>query len=167
MLNMKKSLPLFFLFFVLSRSYAQAPMNGPDTTMQLSIKEAVDYALKNQKDVVNAELDAEIAKDKVKETIGIGLPQLNASFDVKDFEKIPTTTLTDFITPSIYNVLFNENVIPRKDLGAPAQFPVQFGTKWNATAGLILEFGLKRAVTILYVLNPGSVLQISLVLQAI
>lgn len=113
---MKKLIGLLLLFLLLSRSYGQAP----DTTMKLSIKQAVDYALTHQKDVLNAELDAEIAKAKVNETIGIGLPQLNGSFDVKDYEKIPT------------------QLVPAEFFGGPAGTfaAVQFGTRWVATAGL-------------------------------
>lgn len=113
---MKKLIGIFFLILSYSNSFGLSK----DTTMQLSIKQAVDYALKFQKDVINAELDAEIAKAKVNETIGIGLPQLNASFDIKDFEKIPT------------------QLIPAEFFGGPAgtYAPVQFGTRWNATAGL-------------------------------
>lgn len=113
---MKKIIGLLLLIFLLSQSYGQAP----DTTMKLSIKQAVDYALTHQKDVLNAELDAEIAKAKVNETIGIGLPQLSGSFDIKDFEKIPT------------------QLVPAEFFGGPAGTfaAVQFGTRWVATAGL-------------------------------
>jgi len=107
-----------------------------DSSYTLTLQQAIEYSYQHQKNVLNAQLDAQIADKKVAEITGMGVPQLSASFDLKDFEKIPTTTLPDFITPSIYNVLFNENVIPRKNLGPAAQYPIQFGTKWNATAGL-------------------------------
>ena len=51
------------------------------------------YALENQKDVQNAKLDAEISKAQVKEILGIGLPQLNSSFDIKDYEELPTSLI--------------------------------------------------------------------------
>jgi outer membrane protein len=107
-----------------------------DNSYTLTLQQAIEFAYQHQKNVLNAEIDAQIADKKVDEIIGMGVPQLSASFDIKDFEKIPTTTFPDFITPSVYNVLFNENVIPRRDLGPVQQFPIQFGTKWNATAGL-------------------------------
>lgn len=105
-----------------------------DSTYNFSIQQAVAYALQNQKDVVNAQLDAEISHLKVKETIGIGLPQLSASFDIKDYEKIPTQFFPDFISPSVYGILYDENLIPNKKEPSNQLFPVQFGTKWNATA---------------------------------
>ena len=72
------------------------------------------------KDVLNAQLDASIAKQQVNETIGIGLPQINGKFDVQDFVKIPTS------------------VIPGEFFGEPAgtYIPVQFGTQWQANAGI-------------------------------
>jgi outer membrane protein len=129
---MTKTKLLLLAAFLFSNSlFAQK-----DSSYTLTLQQAIEYAYQHQKNVLNAQLDAQIADKKVSEIIGMGVPQVSASFDLKDFEKIPTTTLPDFITPSIYNVLFNENVIPRRDLGAVQQFPIQFGTRWNATAGL-------------------------------
>ncbi|MGQ0829702.1 MAG: TolC family protein [Bacteroidota bacterium] len=92
------------------------------TAYSFSLTQAIDFALQNQKDVKNAILDEAIAKQKVNETTGIGLPQINSSFDVKDFIDIPTS------------------VIP----GAGGQFGgepgsdaiLKFGTKYNASAAL-------------------------------
>lgn len=129
---MKKSPLFFFALLTAINAFSQSR----DTTYRFSLKQAIEFSLQNQKDVLNSQLDAEISTAQVKEIIGIGLPQLSASVDVKDFEKIPTTFLPDFISPSVYNILFDENVIPRRDLGNTAVFPVQFGTRWNASAGL-------------------------------
>ena len=48
-----------------------------------TLEECIDYALKNAIDVKNARLDEEIAEARVRETIGIGLPQVtgNVSLD--------------------------------------------------------------------------------------
>ena len=85
-----------------------------------TLKEAQDYAVKNNLSNVNAQLDYESAVAKKNETRGIGLPQISGSFDFKDFLKIPTS------------------LIPGQFFGAPAGtfIPVQFGTKYNATAGV-------------------------------
>jgi outer membrane protein TolC len=91
-----------------------------DSTVRLSAKEAIDFALEHHKDVKNATLDARISSAQVNEIIGIGLPQVNGSFDVKDFFEIPT------------------NLVPGEFFGAePGTFiPVKFGTQWQANAGL-------------------------------
>jgi outer membrane protein len=69
---------------------------------------------------MNAVLDAEIASQRKKEYLGIGMPQISGSLDVKDFIEIPTS------------------LIPGEFFGgAPGSFiPVKFGTQYNATAGL-------------------------------
>ncbi|HRS38416.1 MAG TPA: TolC family protein, partial [Bacteroidia bacterium] len=92
----------------------------PDSSSAFSVSQAIEYALTHQKDVLNAQLDASIAKQQVNETIGIGLPQINGKFDVQDFVKIPTS------------------VIPGEFFGEPAgtYIPVQFGTQWQANAGI-------------------------------
>ena len=107
-----------------------------DSTFNFSLTQAVDYAMKNQKDVVNAQLDEEISHQKVIETVGMGLPQVSASFDLKDYEKIPTQLFPDFISPSVYRILYDENLIPNEKDVSGRLFPVQFGTRWNATAGI-------------------------------
>lgn len=112
---MKK--PLIALLMLISLgSHSQ----GTDNVMQFSIKEAIDFSFQHQKDVLNSQLDVEIANSQVKETIGMGLPQISASFDVKDYVKIPVS------------------LIPAEFFGGDAgtYTAVQFGTQWNATAGL-------------------------------
>lgn len=84
-----------------------------------SLQQAVDYALQNHRDVKNAVLEEQIAKQKVNEITGMGLPQINSSFDVKDFLEIPVS------------------LVPGEFFGGEpgSFFPVKFGTKYQATAG--------------------------------
>lgn len=97
-------------------SYGQTP----DTTAYaFSLKQAVDYALKNQNDVKNAAIDEQIAKDKVREITGMGLPQISGSFDVKDFLDLPTS----FIPAEFFG-------------GPPGTFAaIKFGTQYQASTG--------------------------------
>ncbi|REJ81412.1 MAG: hypothetical protein DWQ33_10500 [Bacteroidetes bacterium] len=91
-----------------------------DSVYRFSAKQAVEYALQNQMDVQNARLDAGISKAQVREIVGIGLPQVNSSFDVQHFVELPTSLLpAEFFE------------------GEAGEFiPIQFGTKWNATGNL-------------------------------
>jgi outer membrane protein len=90
------------------------------TPQAFSLKEAQDYALKNSVTLANSAIDAQIAETKVKETIGIGLPQVSGSFDVKHFITIPTSLLP----AQVFG-------------GPPGEFiGVKFGTANNATLGL-------------------------------
>lgn len=88
-----------------------------------SLQEAIDYALGHNQNYLNAELDVKSAEYRNKEFIGIGLPQISASADLKDYLSIPTS------------------LIPAEFFGgAPGTFiPVKFGTKFNASYGVSIS----------------------------
>ncbi len=54
-----------------------------------SLQQAIDYAMQNQRDVKNALLDEQIAKQQVKEIASAGLPQINSSLDEMYFFAYP------------------------------------------------------------------------------
>ena len=89
-------------------------------SFSFSLQQAINFAQENQKDVKNAIIDEQLAQKKVNEIAGMGLPQINASFDMREFLEIPTSLIpADFFG------------------GAPGTFAaVKFGTKYNATAGI-------------------------------
>ncbi|HEV7231670.1 MAG TPA: TolC family protein [Bacteroidia bacterium] len=114
---MKKLVIALFSGVFLLQASAQ---NTDSSAYTMSLKQAVDYALKNAVSVQNADIDKQIAEAKRKEVLALGLPQINASFDVKDFLEIPTS------------------LIPAEFFGGkPGTFiGVKFGTQYNATAGV-------------------------------
>src|SRR5438046_10459656 len=78
---MKKIFSFILIFSVAKISSAQKDNVSSNFTLQ----QAVEFAYQHQKDVLNADFDIQIARAKVNETRGIGLPQINSSFDLKDF----------------------------------------------------------------------------------
>jgi len=67
-----------------------------------SLEEAIDYALKNNTNIINKEYEKEIAETQVGETLSQGLPQVNASANLNyNFE--PQKSLLDLSTfdPSV------------------------------------------------------------------
>ncbi len=94
-------------------------LKAQDKNSEFSLQQAIDYSLKNSPNYLNADLDLKSAKYKRNEVMGLGLPQVNGSIDIKDYVAIPTSLL------------------PGQFFGAPAgtYIPVKFGTKYNATAG--------------------------------
>jgi outer membrane protein TolC len=104
------------LSMILSVFKAQSQNAG---SVNYSLKQAIDYAFKNSPNYLNAELEIQNSKYRKKEVLGVGLPQINSSVDLKDYIDIPTSLL------------------PGQFFGAPAGtfIPVKFGTKYNATAG--------------------------------
>ena len=104
---------MLFLFCSLSLSAQE---------MSFSLKEAQDYAIKNNASAKNADLDLKKAKQEVKHITSIGLPQINATAGYSYFVDIPTQ-----VAPA--------NAF---DPNAPEDVlvPLQFGTDHNANAGI-------------------------------
>jgi len=93
---------------------AQDSMNGE---LRLSLKDAQDYAIQNNKQVMSAKLDVLASKAAVWETISAALPQLNLSGSVMDNLKLTTTLL------------------PGEFFGQPGiKVPVTFGSQFNSSA---------------------------------
>lgn len=117
---MKKIVLIIGLSLAYVGAFSQT--NEASAAYAFSLQQAVDFALQNQNSIKNAMLDEEIARKKVDEVLGMGLPQINTSFDLKDFIEIPTT------------------VIPKAGglFGGPpgSDALLKFGTQYNATAGI-------------------------------
>lgn len=103
-----------------------------------SLQQAIDYALKNSPSALNAEQDKLAAKYKKREFQGIGLPQISASFDLKDFIKIPVSILPNFVAPAVYGGLVAAGAAPfdpaKLDANNYDPIQAQFGTKYQANA---------------------------------
>ncbi|MFD0764883.1 TolC family protein [Mucilaginibacter lutimaris] len=139
---MKRILILLICLTGASRGYSQTQPVAQ--SYAFSVQQAVDYALSHKDSVVNAGLDVKSAEYKVKETFGIGLPQINGSATFQDYLKIPTILFPDFITPSIYQVLIDKNIkdgagnpITQPTPGAPQ--PASFTQKYNSNLGVTLN----------------------------
>ncbi|MES2512992.1 MAG: TolC family protein [Bacteroidota bacterium] len=87
------------------------------TSNSFSLQQSIDYAYKNSPNYLNAQNDVLMAKYKRKEVIGMAMPQITASVDMKNFLEIPTS------------------LIPGEIFGAPPGtfIPVKFGTTFQAT----------------------------------
>jgi outer membrane protein len=55
----------------------------------MTLENCIEYALQNSADIQNAVLDERIAESKVKETVGIGLPQIDANVGLNHNQKLP------------------------------------------------------------------------------
>src|SRR5882762_5191802 len=71
-------------FFLAGRVNAQQ-----DTISTFTLDRCLEYALQHSINNQNATLDQQIAAAKVKETIGIGLPQISGSASVVHNPKLP------------------------------------------------------------------------------
>ncbi|HMF71014.1 MAG TPA: TolC family protein, partial [Flavitalea sp.] len=87
---------------------------------EFSVKESVDFALKNSVQVKNALLSINIQQQTNREITGAAYPQINGDVALTDYLKIPV------------------NLLPGELAGQPQGtfIPVQFGTKWSGNYGL-------------------------------
>ncbi|MDF2437612.1 MAG: TolC family protein [Bacteroidota bacterium] len=134
---MKKLILAIGLGMAAQVSFAQTKDSA---AYSFSLQQAIDYAMKNQVSVQNAVIDERIAQKKVNEIMGAGLPQINASFDLKNFIEVPTTVLPNFVSPSVYAALVQAGAAPydEEKMSPEGYAPLEakFGTKYQATAGL-------------------------------
>lgn len=87
-----------------------------------SLKQCIDYALANQPAMLNAKIDEEIADQKIRQTRGIGLPQVNGSFEFDD----------NIVRPTL--IIQGGGPLQGKPPGTDAT--IQFGTNYTATPGI-------------------------------
>ncbi|OKS86642.1 TolC family protein [Mucilaginibacter polytrichastri] len=100
-------------------SYAQQGPASSPSSYSFTLADCIKYAYEHQDSVVNARLDVKSAEYKVKETTGIGLPQINGSASFQDYLKIPTT------------------LIPGAFIGQPGTYiPLKFGVKYQSNFGV-------------------------------
>ncbi|QRR04291.1 TolC family protein [Dyadobacter sandarakinus] len=132
---MRRSFALFAI--ILSFGHAKAQDNS------FSLSQAVDYAIKNNLNVKNTQLDALSAEARIGEIRAAGLPQVTANFNITD------------------NVIIQRFFLPANfaDPNASADAPpvaVKFGVRYQGTAAATLQqlifngsyfIGLKAAAT--------------------
>jgi Outer membrane protein len=135
---MKSKLTIHFLLLLLSFGWMNV---SAQQTNVFSVKQAVDYAIKNSAQVKNALLDIEIQRQTNKEITASAYPQINGSMNVGHFPNVAVQTFPNFIAAGTYGVLMKEGV--KDGNGNPIQIPAdfgiieaQFGSKYTAGAGI-------------------------------
>jgi outer membrane protein len=112
----RKTIFTLITTFALSAAIFAQENNGE---LQLTLKQAQDYAVANNKGVISARLDVEASRSAVWETIAAALPQVSASGSFTDNLKLMTTLL------------------PGEFFGQPGEkIPVTFGSQFNSSASL-------------------------------
>lgn len=96
--------------------------NDTSRVHTFKLDNCISYAYEHQNAILNAKLDEQIAKYKVRETVGIGLPQINGSVNFQDFLAVPTS------------------LVPGEFFNRPGELvPVQFGVKYQSTPGISIN----------------------------
>jgi len=111
-----KIILLFLLLFISFHSYSQ---------LSLNIDQAIETGVKNNYAVRISKMEMEKSELKVREILGIGMPQINATGGFTNFVNLPTTVI-----PAN---MFNPNAPADELLG------VKFGTDFNVSASLTVS----------------------------
>ncbi len=82
---------LLFIALTITSVRAQNPPGGEG--QQFSMTQSIAYALRNQKSIENARFETYIAEKRVRELLGIGLPQLNASANYTNYIELPVSII--------------------------------------------------------------------------
>jgi|JI6StandDraft_1071083.scaffolds.fasta_scaffold15685_3 outer membrane protein len=111
---------LILKFFVLIFLMAESKVGASQALVELTLKDAQDYAIKNAFSVKTTGYDAMTAKLKSDALLGTGLPQISGSLQYNNYINIPT------------------QLLPAEFLGGrPGDYaPVRFGVPQNVTAGI-------------------------------
>lgn len=83
-----------------------------------TLEEAITAALKNNRDVIISEMNVRKSEAAVDEAFGYALPSLDITANLAHMIEKPKTAFPDFealLTNATYNILFDENVLPRDD----------------------------------------------------
>jgi len=104
----------------------------PQETLQLTLKQALDYALENNVDAKNARLELLVAETTVKEELSKGLPQLNGSFNFNYNPAIQVIFLPN--EPPFGDPTIDSDVIP-------ARFGVSYQSGLGVTASQMIFDG--------------------------
>ncbi|MFZ4768924.1 MAG: TolC family protein [Ferruginibacter sp.] len=118
----------------------QVPLNAQQLN-RFSVKQAVDYALKNSVDVKNALLNLQIQKQTNREITSAAFPQISGGVSANYFPNVAVQSFPNFIAAATYGVLEKERV---KDgngnsIISPSDFgflQAQFGTNYTASGGV-------------------------------
>jgi outer membrane protein TolC len=125
--------------------HAQQPMSSEQARSApqihaFSIAQAVDFADKNNAQVLNALLDYKIQEQTNRNITASAYPQLSGSLGTTYYPDIPVQSFPNFIAQATYGVLTQEGVKngSGQPIVAPSDFGLitaGFGTKWNASGG--------------------------------
>jgi outer membrane protein TolC len=105
-----------FLFLVTALVFL--PNTGHSQPQVLTLDDAIRLAIENNREIKISSLNVEKSGAAVREAFGYALPSVDVAADFSHFLKKPKMPFPDFealLTNATYNILFEENVIPRDE----------------------------------------------------
>jgi outer membrane protein TolC len=118
----RKRFPRLAAVLALAAVIPAASLGSEEAAGAFSLKSAREYAVAHSFDTRKSELDIEAARQKLKETLFGGFPQITSSLSYNNNLKLATSLIPNFFD------------------GKPEEkIPVQFGTQHNATANIQVQ----------------------------
>jgi outer membrane protein len=107
-------------------------------TLKLSLKDAQNNALESNRTIKSSKIDVELAKQKVKEITGIGLPNITLSADYQHQFVVPEMSLGGYYD---FTGIGSNQPVTGSDLTSAykAMPPIQLGVKDNTTFKLVVS----------------------------
>jgi outer membrane protein TolC len=109
---------------------------GINGQSQFSLDEAIEYGIEHQNEILIKQKEISEADADIRQYKSIGMPKLNGTVNYQYYFFTPVQPTPDFLTPAVYDVLFDENVLERRELGPPDVFELGFVQPHNLSAGL-------------------------------
>lgn len=127
---------LAFSLLTVGRSYSQ--QSSPAT---FTLDQCIEYALQNSINAQNATLDQRIAAARVKETIGLGLPQISADASVVHNPKLQRFFTTYTPGGGFFDFSGVPGIQPGDVIGAKNFFQLQSSGSASATVNQLIFNG--------------------------
>ncbi len=125
--TMNKILIIYYFLMLMVPIYGQE---------EFSLEQAINFGIENSRNVQMKKMDMVAADADIKDVRSIGMPKLSGNVNYQYYFNVPAQPIADFITPSVYDVLFDEAVLERRDLGPPEISEISFFQPHNLSAGL-------------------------------
>ena len=103
---------LFQILLIITLAMPLAAIAQEQASTSLTLDECVQYALENSTSIKNAVIDEQIANARVKETRGIGLPQIDANIGLLHNQKLPRFYAQYFAPKDGEETLFDLSGVP-------------------------------------------------------
>ncbi|TAH22003.1 MAG: TolC family protein [Cytophagales bacterium] len=103
---------------------------GQAESLKLSLKEAIDYGLKNRKDVINQQINIQLAENEIDKVRARSLPQISAGFDFR------------------YNTKLQAGFIAAGLFANPDPLVLRFGAPYTSVAGINANYEIFNPATV-------------------
>jgi outer membrane protein len=130
---------IFQILLIITLALPLAGIAQQPAPARLTLDECIQYALENSTNLKNAVIDEQIANARVKETRGIGLPQIDANVGLLHNQKLPRFYAQYFAPAEGEETLFDLSGVPGINEGDVVALQNFFQLKSSGTATVTIN----------------------------